>query len=111
MGKFVKSAIGDYSDVKIVTPFGDIPWMEASRFNNGEMKTFNKDVFNKIYTFLLYYLKEETAPSGSSGLRNPPNWDGPEIDQRIKSFWDWARKSEDEQTKILSSKTLNFTNG
>jgi hypothetical protein len=36
------SAAGDYSDVKIVTPFGEIPWARASRITNDEMREFMK---------------------------------------------------------------------
>jgi len=29
-GKFPASATGDYSDVKVVTPYGEIPWKNLS---------------------------------------------------------------------------------
>ena len=32
------SESGDYSDVKVITPYGEIPWTDLSRFDNREMK-------------------------------------------------------------------------
>ena len=29
---------GDYSDVKVVTPFGEIAWRDVSRLSDGDMK-------------------------------------------------------------------------
>src|SRR5437773_10446766 len=45
------SKTGDYSDVKVVTPFGEIPWEKLSRISDREMKRLMKEVVNKIYTF------------------------------------------------------------
>lgn len=47
------SEAGDYSDVKVVTPRGEIPWAEVSRINNDEMRTLMKEAVNKVYTILL----------------------------------------------------------
>ena len=44
---------GDYSDVKVVTPSGQIPWNEVSRITQDEMRELMKEVVNKIYTVLL----------------------------------------------------------
>lgn len=40
------SESGDYSDVKVITPRGEIPWTKLSRFDNNEMKALMKDVVN-----------------------------------------------------------------
>src|ERR1700727_2557210 len=32
------SKAGDYSDVKVVTPYGEIPWEKVSRISDVEMK-------------------------------------------------------------------------
>ncbi len=32
------SATGDFSDVKVVTPYGEIPWKEVSRISDPEMR-------------------------------------------------------------------------
>ena len=47
-----QSETGDYSDVKVVTPFGEIAWNDLSRINDEEMKAFNIEVNNRIYTYL-----------------------------------------------------------
>jgi len=47
------SEAGDYSDVKVISPYGEIPWPNLSRLDNDEMKKLMKEVVNKIYTVLL----------------------------------------------------------
>lgn len=44
---------GDHSDIKIVTPYGEIPWTSASRVSEDEMRQFMKQVVDRIYTVLL----------------------------------------------------------
>jgi hypothetical protein len=46
------SKLGDYSDVKVVTPFGEILWEKVSRISDEEMKRLMKGIVNQIYTFL-----------------------------------------------------------
>ncbi|HVX09886.1 MAG TPA: hypothetical protein VHC22_01675 [Pirellulales bacterium] len=46
------SPAGDFSDVKVVTPRGEIPWSQVSRISNDEMRRFMKEVVNKLYTML-----------------------------------------------------------
>ena len=46
------SQSGDYSDVKVVTPYGEIPWHKLSRLSDVEMKRLMKEIVDKIYTFL-----------------------------------------------------------
>src|SRR5690242_15205076 len=46
------SQSGDYSDVKVVTPYGEIPWCKLSRLSDDEMKRLMKEIVDKIYTFL-----------------------------------------------------------
>ncbi|WP_205685453.1 hypothetical protein [Caulobacter zeae] len=48
------SAVGDYSDVKVVTPYGDIPWAEVSRLCDEEMKSLMIEVVDRIYTVLAH---------------------------------------------------------
>jgi ligand-binding SRPBCC domain-containing protein len=44
------SKAGDYSDVLVSTPFGEIPWPKLSRFDDEEMKALMIDVVQKTYT-------------------------------------------------------------
>lgn len=91
------SKTGDYSDVKVVTPYGEIPWNELSRISDDEMKTLNKEIVNKVFTFLLY-LQKEGLPEGSLPLYPPTGWDDAEIDQDIKAAWDFSREQENKKT-------------
>jgi hypothetical protein len=51
-GIYPSSQVGDYSDVKVVTPFGEIPWNKVSRLSDEEMKGLMINVVNRCYTFL-----------------------------------------------------------
>jgi hypothetical protein len=42
----------DYCDVKVVTPYGEIPWPEVSRISDEEMKRLMKGIVNQMYAFL-----------------------------------------------------------
>jgi hypothetical protein len=44
------SPAGDFSDVKAVTPAGEIPWSRLSRMRNDEMREFMKRVVDRLYT-------------------------------------------------------------
>jgi hypothetical protein len=73
------SPAGDYSDVKVVTPAGDIPWNDLSRISDDEMRRFMKEVVNKIYTVLLRlddpaFVERLTSYAGQCTSR----WDEPE---------------------------------
>jgi hypothetical protein len=47
------SETGDFSDIKVVSPYGEIPWTEVSRFNDDEMKELMIDVVDHCYNFIL----------------------------------------------------------
>ena len=51
-GTVPSSEVGDFSDVKVVTPHGEIPWQELSRISDDEMKALMKEAVNKVYTRL-----------------------------------------------------------
>ena len=72
-GKVPESATGDYGDVKVVTPFGEIPWKEISRISDPEMKALMIEVVNKVYTFLSHL--EDLLP-----LQGAARWNRPEHD-------------------------------
>src|ERR1700674_737562 len=46
------SKAGDYSDVKVVSPFGEIAWNNLSRLSDSEMKILMIDVVNHCYQVL-----------------------------------------------------------
>jgi len=74
------SKTGDYSDVVVCTPFGEIPWRKLSRFDDAEMKTLMIDVVQKSYEFI-----RELLNDGKNGelllqlaARDPlPRWEDP----------------------------------
>lgn len=51
-GTTPSSKTGDYSDVQVVTPFGEIPWRKLSRISDLEMKQLMKEIVDKVFTFL-----------------------------------------------------------
>jgi hypothetical protein len=78
------SKAGDYSDVKVVTPYGEIPWQQLSRISDEEMKRLMKEIVNKVYTFLCR--QDEPAFLNAFiafGKRNALRWDEPE---RLRKF-------------------------
>jgi hypothetical protein len=70
------SLSGDFSDVKVVTPFGEIPWSELSRISDAEMKSLMIEIVNRVYTFLTH-MEDLTT------LRDSARWDRPVHDPRL----------------------------
>jgi hypothetical protein len=52
-GITLESQIGDYTDVVVRSPYGEIPWPNLSRLNDEEMKALMIDVVNKTYHTLI----------------------------------------------------------
>ena len=83
-GISVTSETGDYSDVKVVTPSGEIPWNEISRFNDEDMKILMKQVVDKIYTFLQHNNDPVFLDNFMShAISFVQNWDEPKIDKSL----------------------------
>lgn len=72
-GVFPSSAIGDYSDVKVVTPYGEIAWAALSRLDDSEMKALMIEAVNRVYTLLIH-------PEPFSKLLAAAGWNRPELD-------------------------------
>lgn len=75
-GKVPETLSGDYSDVKVVTPFGEIPWTEVSRISDPEMKALMIEVVNKVYTFVSHM--EHLLHLEGAG-----RWARPELDPNL----------------------------
>lgn len=79
-GKVPSSQTGDYSDVKVVTPYGEIQWDRLSRLSDAEMKALMIDVVNHCYDFLI----ELRSPKGREIIEDlkqrdkVPAWNEPE---------------------------------
>ncbi|WP_176590675.1 hypothetical protein [Sphingobium sp. EM0848] len=67
------SATGDYSDVKVVTPYGEIPWNDLSRISDVEMKGLMIEVTNRVFTFLTH--AEHLLELGPAARWNRPEHD------------------------------------
>lgn len=75
-GRDVISPAGDFSDVKIVSPAGEIPYLEASRISDPEMKALMKSVVDAVFTFLSY-------PDQPIRLGGAARWDKPKLNERM----------------------------
>ena len=75
-GIYPDSATGDYTDVKVVSPYGEIPWNKASRISDAEMRSLMRQCVNRVYTYLLHL---ET----SRGFKIDRRWDLPELDPEM----------------------------
>jgi hypothetical protein len=74
------SASGDYSDARVSSPSGDIPWPKVSRLNDDEMKRLMIDVVNRTYRFIYRLFDENTCGELLLRLaeRDPlPRWNEP----------------------------------
>jgi hypothetical protein len=86
-GKAVRSTSGDYSDVKVVTRERELAWNEVSRITDEEMKAFNIEVSNKIFTVLQYLLNPKFESDREEFVNrlsyfHPSQWDRP-VMQRV----------------------------
>src|SRR5882762_874807 len=52
VGVFPSSQTGDYRDVRVVSPYGEIAWHRLSRISDEEMKLLMEEIVNRLYTFL-----------------------------------------------------------
>jgi hypothetical protein len=80
-GTIPASMTGDYSDVFVHTPYGDIPWNNLSRIDNAEMKAMMVDVVNRTYQFIQELFDEECSADLILKLAekdSTPDWNDPE---------------------------------
>lgn len=88
-GIVIHSLTGDFTDVKVVTPYGEIPWNEVSKISDKEMMAFNKEVVNNVYSFLHYLLHPEKKVFRNKFMEEmdklyPQNWDDPKLNESMK---------------------------
>lgn len=72
-GIFPASQTGDFADVKVVSPYGEIPWNQLSRLSDDEMRALMKEVVNKVYTWLQH-------TEHLSRVQGAHRWDKAELD-------------------------------
>lgn len=104
LGRFPDSKIGDYSDVKVVTPTREIPWLEIARLDNAEMKTLMIEVVNKVYTFFLH----DSQLSKNKYFVTPRNWNEPEINQGFLRLMEMTDGSAEPESKDVVSTLETF---
>lgn len=81
-GIFPSSQSGDYSDVKVVSPYGEIPWQRLGRFSDDEMRALMVDVVNHCYQFLIELLDPRTGQQLIEQLKlrdDLHRWNEPEL--------------------------------
>ncbi|MDH3601204.1 MAG: hypothetical protein OEU26_16415 [Candidatus Tectomicrobia bacterium] len=84
-GIFPDSKTGDYTDVKVVSPYGEIPWNRLGRISDEEMKPLMEEIMDRLYTFLLLML-DRGEPE--HGLPLPRNGSVPQIHDEIAGMWE-----------------------
>jgi hypothetical protein len=67
------TAVGDYSDVKVITPYGEIAWADVARLDDAEMKALMIEVVDRVFT-ILRHPEPFLAPMGAQ------HWNRPHLD-------------------------------
>jgi hypothetical protein len=81
-GTFPSTASGDYSDVNVISPFGDIPWPRLSRFDDAEMRELMIDVVSRCYAFVKVLVDKEKSHHLLEALKDydvSPEWNEPAV--------------------------------
>ena len=81
-GTFPSSKSGNGTDIKVVSPYGEIPWNRLGRISDEEMKRINKGAVDYVYNFLTNLL-DGNLWSVLEKLRDHdpvPHWDAPNQD-------------------------------
>jgi hypothetical protein len=87
-GIFPSSQTGDYTDVKVVSPYGEIAWNRVGRISDEEMQRLSEDILNRLYTFVFYLL---TNGEPDRAMPLPKHWSPPHIEASIAAMWPEGR--------------------
>jgi hypothetical protein len=72
----------DYSDVKVISPYGEIEWADLSRISDDEMRRLMKEVVNKLYSVLLRLGEPKIVAAVMINAQRMANkWDKPQDDK------------------------------
>ncbi len=85
-GIFPASQSGDYDDVKVISPYGEIPWNGLSRISDEEMKALMIEIVNKVFTFLVHCDYLGDCPSRAK-------WDEPAFDAALLALAQRRKRS------------------
>jgi hypothetical protein len=83
-GIFPSSKTGDYTDVKVISPYGEIAWNRVGRISDEEMQQLSADIVNRLYTFVFHLL---TSGEPQRGIPLPKNWSPPQMEASIAEMW------------------------
>jgi hypothetical protein len=92
-GVFPSSKTGDFSDVKVVSPYGEIPWKDLSRISDKEMRNLMLDIQKNILSSLNFLAKQQEI-EGEKWVcdlvekfnSNGPSWDRKDYIEPKNSF-------------------------
>lgn len=85
-GVFPSSKTGDYTDVKVVTPYGEIEWNQLSRISDEEMKELMIDVVDRTYLALTNLNNTQYKHLLTQALKEhdvEPGWQEPKIPEDV----------------------------
>jgi hypothetical protein len=63
-GTFPSSQTGDYTDVTVVSPYGEIAWNRLGRSSDEAMQPLMEEIVDRLYTFLVLFLEQGEAIHG-----------------------------------------------
>ena len=63
-GHEVRSKTGTFDNVKVVTPYGEIPWNEVSHISDKQIRTLMIGAVNTVYTMLAFPHLKFRTPTG-----------------------------------------------
>lgn len=101
-GHTPRSKTGDYSDVKVVTPYGEIPWTEVSRISNAELRHLMLDIEKHIKKTLRVF---ELAKANYGTLKEFQNR---LTDDLFTVGVSWDEDHEEIKRRLEQLKPLNF---
>lgn len=85
------SKTGDFSDVKVVTPYGEIAWNDLSRISDKEMRELMLGIENKIESALISIEKHnsEKGKEKTESFLKKELWEGGGATWDLpKNLWD-----------------------
>ena len=84
-GTLPSSQTGDYTDVKVVSPYGEIAWNRLGRISDKEMQPLMEEIVDRLYTFLVLLLARGEP---THVLPQPQHWSAPQMHAEIAGMWD-----------------------
>ena len=72
--------------MKVISPYGEIPWNGLSRISDEEMKALMIEIVNKVFTFLVHCDYLGDCPSRAK-------WDEPAFDAALLALAQRRKRS------------------